>query len=154
MPTLSYQTEQKPVITRKWFFISNWKMAGMLLNKLKNLFNLDFQLNNCCIVMEAIYQNLKDPPPYLLVRDIEQCRYNGKTLTRSATFYHLSQEIEQLKWETFTQQWYETPGNLWIWTHSLQLLLSSQLTVATFKISQACRQAGEWLVVVGPVISL
>ena len=69
----------------------------MLPNKLKNLFNLDFQLNNCCIVMEAIYQNLKDPPPYLLVRDIEQCRYNGKALTRSATFYHLSQQIEQLK---------------------------------------------------------
>ena len=69
----------------------------MLPNKLKNLFNLDFQLNNCCIVMEAIYQNLKDPPPYLLVRDIEQCRYNGKTLTRSATFYHLSKQIEQLK---------------------------------------------------------
>lgn len=34
-------------------------MAGMLLNKLKNQFNPDFQLNNCCIVMEAIYHSLK-----------------------------------------------------------------------------------------------
>lgn len=57
--------QNKALITRKWFFISSWKIAGMLPNKLKNLFNLDFQLNNCCIVMEAIYQNLKDPPPYI-----------------------------------------------------------------------------------------
>ena len=57
----------KALITRKWFFISAWKIAGMLPNKLKNLFNLDFQLNNCCIVMEAIYQNLKGPPPYLSI---------------------------------------------------------------------------------------
>ena len=36
----------------------------MLWNELKNKINRDFQLNNCCIVMDVIYQDLKDSLPY------------------------------------------------------------------------------------------
>ena len=71
MPTLNYQTEQKPLSLETVFYLSLKNGCGMLPNKLKNLFNLDFQLNNCCIVMEAIFagrkrQNVKSTEEMLI----------------------------------------------------------------------------------------
>ena len=134
IPTLNYQTEQKPLSPENVFFISSWKIAGMLPNKLKNLFNLDFQLNNCCIVMEAIYQNLKDPPPYLSIgegeRPGEQCWWwqNSDQICNILSFClrRLSNWAEKPWRQTGPGPVLETPGNLWIWTHSLQLLLTTQ----------------------------
>ena len=110
-------------------------MAGMLPNKLKNLFNLDFQLNNCCIVMEAIYQNLKDPP--LGERP-------GTMLILAKLWPDLQHFILGLA------DWAIELRNLHIrllvWVRDLVIgeyepfiAIIAQLTIATYKISQAGR---------------
>ena len=114
-------------------------MAGMLPNKLKNLFNLDFQLNNCCIVMEAIYQNLKDPPlgerpgtMLILVKLWPDLQHFILGLADWAIELR-NLHIRLLVWVR----------DLVIGEYEPFIAIIAQLTIATYKISrQASMQAG------------